>query len=98
MLFLYFHLSLYLTHVLPHLFLNLYFHNNFYYLKLVKLTKLDRDELLDELKSKIAIIEDCTKVINDKVYRNSKIAEKVKAMKKEFGFKVFLIQVIYYIF
>lgn len=54
-------------------------------MKLAKLTKLDKDELLDELKSKIAIVEECEKIKTNSSYRSIKLIEKIAAMKKKYG-------------
>lgn len=54
-------------------------------MKLSKLTKLDKDELLDELKSKIAIINECQQIRFDTSFRNIKLAEKIVALKKKYG-------------
>lgn len=54
-------------------------------MKLAKLTKLDKDELLDELKSKIAIIKECEEIKTNESYRNLKLIEKISVMKKKYG-------------
>ena len=54
-------------------------------MKLVKLTKLDRDELLKELEEiRLAIVE-YEKLLNDEVYRNTVLTEKVKSLKAKYG-------------
>lgn len=54
-------------------------------MKLSKLTKLDRDELLKELeKLQLAIIE-YNKLLNDQQYRYLTLANKVKDLKEKFG-------------
>lgn len=54
-------------------------------MKLSRLTKLDRDDILKELKDKKAIIEECNKIINDEQYRNVKLIEKIEGLKKVYG-------------
>ena len=54
-------------------------------MKLARLTKLDRDDLLNELNEKINIIADCDKLINDKSYRDSKLIARVTEMKKKYA-------------
>lgn len=54
-------------------------------MKLAKLTKLDKDDLLKELEEKKAIIAECNKIINDKLYRNNKLIEKVSQMRDKYG-------------
>lgn len=54
-------------------------------MKLAKLTRLDKDDLLNELKSKIALIEDCLKIENDIEYRNFKLIEKIAEMRDKYG-------------
>ena len=54
-------------------------------MKLAKLTKLDKDELLEELKSKIAIITECERIEVDERYRKNKISLAVLTMKKKYG-------------
>lgn len=54
-------------------------------MKLSKLTKLDKEELEKELKEKIAIIDKSNKLINDKVFRNNFLIEKIKHIEDTFG-------------
>lgn len=54
-------------------------------MKLAKLTKLDKDELLNELKSKIAIIAECEKIKVDESYRKVKLIDKVLWLKTKYG-------------
>lgn len=54
-------------------------------MKLARLTKLDRDDLLNELNEKINIIADCDKLINDKSYRDNKLITRVTEMKKKYA-------------
>lgn len=54
-------------------------------MKLAKLTKLDKDELLTELKSQIAIIEECDKIINEVEYRIEILIYKLTKLKNDYG-------------
>lgn len=54
-------------------------------MKLAKLTKLDKDDLLEELKSKIAIITECEKIKTDESYRRIKLSDKIAVLKKKYG-------------
>jgi DNA gyrase subunit A len=54
-------------------------------MKLGKLTKLDKDELLKELEEKRLIIAECNKIINEEDYRNSKLIEKILKLKEQYG-------------
>lgn len=54
-------------------------------MKLVRLTKLNQDDLLKELEDKIAIITECNKIINDNNYRDSKLIEKIDFIKNKYG-------------
>lgn len=54
-------------------------------MKLSRLTKLDRDELLNELKSKVAIIAECNKIITDNSYRAIIISKKIQELKNKYG-------------
>ena len=56
-------------------------------MKLSKLTKLDKDDLIKELEEKKAIIIECNKIINEKDYRDLKIIEKVENLKNKYGDK-----------
>lgn len=52
---------------------------------LSRLTKIDEEEILKELKEKEAIIVECNKIINDKDYRDSILISQVEDMKVKFG-------------
>lgn len=54
-------------------------------MKLAKLTKLDKDDLVKELEEKKLIIIECNKIINDESYRNGKLIEKITALKNKYG-------------
>ena len=54
-------------------------------MKLVKLTKLDKDELLNLLKELEAIIAECNKLISDEKYRANHLIEKVREMKNKYA-------------
>lgn len=54
-------------------------------MKLSKLTRLDKQELKDELKEKENIIEECNKIINDKSYRDEKLINKIEDMRDKYG-------------
>lgn len=54
-------------------------------MKLARLTKLDKDDLIKELEEKKAIIAECHKILNEEVYRNQKIIEKVEWLKNKYG-------------
>lgn len=54
-------------------------------MKLSRLTKLDREDLFNELQEKKKIIEECNKIINEEFYRNNKIIEKVQWLKDKYG-------------
>lgn len=54
-------------------------------MKLAKLTQLDNQDLLDELKEKELIIEECNKIINDKEYRDNKLIDKIQELKDKYG-------------
>lgn len=54
-------------------------------MKLAKLTKLDKDDLLDELKDKVRIIQECDKIINDEAYRNTILINKITDMRNKYG-------------
>lgn len=54
-------------------------------MKLSKLTKLDKDELLKQLEEiRLAIVE-YTKILNDKEYRGIKLTDKIVELKKNYG-------------
>ena len=54
-------------------------------MKLAKLTQLDNQDLLDELKEKELIIEECNKIITDKEYRDNKLIDKIQELKDKYG-------------
>ena len=54
-------------------------------MKLSKLTKLDKDELLKELEEVKQSICKYTNIINNEEYRNEELAEKVKLLKNKYG-------------
>jgi DNA gyrase subunit A len=54
-------------------------------MKLAKLTKLDKDDLVKELEEKKLIIADCTRIINEEVYRNNKLIDKISDLKNKYG-------------
>lgn len=54
-------------------------------MKLGKLTKLDKNDLLKELEEKRLIIAECDRIINEEEYRNSKLIEKVEKLKNQYG-------------
>ena len=54
-------------------------------MKLAKLTKLDKDDLIKELEEKKLIIVECNKIINDETYRNGKLIEKITTLKNKYG-------------
>lgn len=56
-------------------------------MKLSRLTKLDKDDLIKELEEKKAIIVECNKIINEKDYRDLKIIERVENLKNKYGDK-----------
>ena len=54
-------------------------------MKLARLTKLDKNNLLKELEEKKSIIIECEKIINEKEYRNIKLIEKIQWLKDKYG-------------
>jgi DNA gyrase subunit A len=54
-------------------------------MKLAKLTKLDKNDLLSELDEKKKIIEECNKIITEKEYRNSVLINKIITMRDKYG-------------
>ena len=54
-------------------------------MKLSKLTKLDRDDLLKELEELVLMIAHYEKIINDKIYRNEELSKKVLDLKNRYG-------------
>lgn len=54
-------------------------------MKLAKLTKLDKDDLMNELKAKQDIVAECDKIINDENHRNEVLIGKVETIKVKYG-------------
>lgn len=54
-------------------------------MKLAKLTKLDKDDLVKELEEKKIIIAECNKIINEEVYRNEKLISIVTNLRNKYG-------------
>lgn len=54
-------------------------------MKLAKLTRIDKNELINELKEKEKIIAECIKIITDKNHRNTVMINKIKDMKNKYG-------------
>lgn len=54
-------------------------------MKLVKLTKLDKDDLLNELQSLIKAIEEYDKIIHDETYRKGSLIIKLNNLKTKYG-------------
>ena len=54
-------------------------------MKLSRLTKLDKDELAQELQDKKDFVAECNKIIGSHGHRLEKITEKVQSLKKKYG-------------
>ena len=54
-------------------------------MKLSNLTKLDKNKLIEELEEKKAIIAKCDKIINEEIFRNNVLIEKIKILKDKYG-------------
>lgn len=54
-------------------------------MKLAKLTRIDKQELVKELQEKEAIIAECIKIITDATYRDSVLIKKIQEMKERYG-------------
>lgn len=54
-------------------------------MKLGRLTKINKQELVDELQEKKDIVEECNKIISEKYYRESLLIEKIKKLKEDYG-------------
>lgn len=54
-------------------------------MKLSKLTRIDKDELVKELEEKEKIIEECNKVLTNNTYRDSVLIKKIEQMKAKYG-------------
>lgn len=50
-----------------------------------RLTKISKQELVDELEEKRNIIKECNEIINERSYRNIKLIEKVQWLKDHYG-------------
>ena len=56
-------------------------------MKLSRLTKLDKDDLIKELEEKKIIIAECQKILTEEIYRNQKIIKKIELIKTKYGDK-----------
>lgn len=54
-------------------------------MKLGKLTKLDKEDLIKELEEKKAIIAECNRIISEEIYRDGKLIEKILLLKSKYG-------------
>lgn len=54
-------------------------------MKLSKLTRIDKDELVKELEEKENIIKECNNILNDKTYRDTVLIKKIETMKNKYG-------------
>lgn len=54
-------------------------------MKLGKLTRIDKQELVDEKKEKEALIAEYNKILSDKQYRNQKIIADITELKNKYG-------------
>jgi DNA gyrase subunit A len=54
-------------------------------MKLAKLTRIDKQELVDELRQKEKIIEECVRVCENESYRNQVLIQKVTSLKEKYG-------------
>ena len=54
-------------------------------MKLAKLTRIDKNELINELKEKEKIIAECIKIITDKDYRNTVMIKNITEMRDKYG-------------
>lgn len=54
-------------------------------MKLGKLTKLDKEDLVKELEEKKAIISECNRIISEEIYRDEKLIEKILLLKSKYG-------------
>lgn len=54
-------------------------------MKLARLTKLDKNDLIKELEEKNRIIAECEKIITEEIYRNNILIEKIKNLKNTYG-------------
>ena len=54
-------------------------------MKLSRLTKLDKDDIIKQIEELKLAITEYTKILNDEKYRNQKLIEKVKDLKVKYG-------------
>ena len=54
-------------------------------MKLAKLTKLDKDDLIKELEEKKLIIAECNKILENEAYRNETLIKKIILLKDKYG-------------
>lgn len=56
-------------------------------MKLSRLTKIDKNELVEELNKKEEEVKECNKIIEDKSYRNEKLIAEINNLKNKYGDK-----------
>ena len=54
-------------------------------MKLSRLTKINKEELVQELKDKKSLVEECNQIINNKEHRIEVLINKILKLKKEYG-------------
>ncbi len=54
-------------------------------MKLSKLTRIDKEELVNELKKLEEVVIKCTKIIEEKLYRDNLLIEKIQELSKTYG-------------
>lgn len=54
-------------------------------MKLARLTKIDKEELSNELKNQKLVVEECNKIITNEEYRNNKLILMIENMKAKYG-------------
>lgn len=54
-------------------------------MKLSRLTRIDKDELIQEKKKNETTVAECIKIISDKERRNQVLIEKIQKLKKDYG-------------
>lgn len=54
-------------------------------MKLSRLTRIDKNELIKEKEEKENFIEDCNRILNEKSYRNSILIKKILELKEKYG-------------
>lgn len=54
-------------------------------MKLSRLTRIDKNELIDEKRKNEEIVAECLKIINDKDHRDNVLIEQIKNLKKNYG-------------